>query len=196
MWCADKAGANWIQCSKCLCSTIQRFSIMDDCRPLLAEAWNRRSAPAIAADTADAARYRELREQHEGRDSGESLCVFQPDSSLDCLNPVGAMPGELDAVLDAAISIRQQATLRRMTTMTSHELARLLLTLPDLPVATHANNHTARCDSPAWGLLKVGRLNRDQIIVGNFSRKRINYPNDHIVEVYTDGERATPEDWW
>lgn len=26
--------------------------------------------------------------------------------------------------------------------MTSHELAKLLLTLPDLPVATHANNHT------------------------------------------------------
>lgn len=39
----DDNGWNWIQCGQCQCSTTARVSAMDDCRPLLAEAWNRRS---------------------------------------------------------------------------------------------------------------------------------------------------------
>lgn len=48
-------------------------------------------------------RYRWLREQHEGQDSGETFCVFEPDYGAHCLEPVGSMPGELDAAIDAAI---------------------------------------------------------------------------------------------
>jgi Lar family restriction alleviation protein len=42
------AGANWIECLKCGASTNLRYSLMDDCRPLLGEQWNRRVAAAIA----------------------------------------------------------------------------------------------------------------------------------------------------
>ena len=43
-WSNDADGGMWIQCSQCLCSTIMRYAVMDDCKPLLAEAWNRRPA--------------------------------------------------------------------------------------------------------------------------------------------------------
>lgn len=50
---------------------------------------------------ADGERYRKLRQQHEEADSGLTLCVFRHvnDSTLE---PVGSMPGELDAEIDAA----------------------------------------------------------------------------------------------
>lgn len=38
----DDNGWNWIYCKSCDASTNARVSAMDDCRPLLAEAWNRR----------------------------------------------------------------------------------------------------------------------------------------------------------
>lgn len=41
----DDNGWNWIHCKSCDATTDARVSAMDDCRPLLAEAWNRR-APA------------------------------------------------------------------------------------------------------------------------------------------------------
>ena len=39
----DDNGWNWITCTNCGASTNARASTMDDCRPLLAEAWNRRT---------------------------------------------------------------------------------------------------------------------------------------------------------
>lgn len=41
----DDNGWNWIHCKSCDATTNARVSAMDDCKPLLAEAWNRR-APA------------------------------------------------------------------------------------------------------------------------------------------------------
>ena len=54
----------------------------------------------------DAARWRELREQHE---SDEVLCcVFAPNDTHECLAPVGSLPGELDAFMDSERAARQQ----------------------------------------------------------------------------------------
>lgn len=39
----DDNGWNWIACTNCEASTNARVSAMDDCKPLLAEAWNRRA---------------------------------------------------------------------------------------------------------------------------------------------------------
>jgi hypothetical protein len=55
----------------------------------------------------------------------------------------------------------------------SHELARMLLELEDLPVATHANHHTYASAShrTSHGPLRVGRLSTkqgDHIVIGNF----------------------------
>ena len=41
----DDNGWVWIDCASCGASTNARVSAMDDCKPLLAEQWNRRSAP-------------------------------------------------------------------------------------------------------------------------------------------------------
>lgn len=81
--------------------------------------------------------------------------------------------------------------------MTSHELARLLLTFPDLPVATHANNHTymSELDKNSHGPLKIGLLETyggQHIIVGNISKRNINSLNWHISEML-HGE--APEEW-
>jgi hypothetical protein len=62
-------------------------------------------ASALAEVVKDAERYRLLRELHED-DIGESLCVFEPDLGFMCLRPVGSMPGELDATIDAALAAR------------------------------------------------------------------------------------------
>lgn len=40
----DDHGWQWIECGKCHVATSQRASLMEDCKPLLAEAWNTRSA--------------------------------------------------------------------------------------------------------------------------------------------------------
>jgi len=42
----DDNGWNWVECSNCGASTNAKVSAMDDCRPLLVEAWNRRAALA------------------------------------------------------------------------------------------------------------------------------------------------------
>jgi hypothetical protein len=58
----------------------------------------------MEGDAKDAERYRWLRSQHEG-DDGLSLSVFAPrysESMGAFLTPVGSMPGELDAAIDAA----------------------------------------------------------------------------------------------
>lgn len=41
----DDNGWVWIDCSSCGASTNARVSAMDDCKPLLAEQWNRRATP-------------------------------------------------------------------------------------------------------------------------------------------------------
>lgn len=38
------AGAHWIDCRSCGASTNLRYSLLEDCRPLLAEQWNRRTS--------------------------------------------------------------------------------------------------------------------------------------------------------
>lgn len=81
--------------------------------------------------------------------------------------------------------------------MKSHELARLLLTFPDLPVATHAHNHTYKSaiDLHSHGPLKVGLLHTyggDHIAIGDISKRNINGPNWHITKMLF-GE--APEEW-
>jgi len=81
--------------------------------------------------------------------------------------------------------------------MNSHELAKLLLTLPDLPVATHANNHTYKSgnDVNSHGQLKVGLLETyggQHIVIGNMSRMNINKPNWFISSML-HGE--APQEW-
>ena len=65
--------------------------------------------PAQAADSVleDAARWQELRAQHED-DAAERCCVFAPNDMRECLVPVGSLPGELDAFIDAKIAARKQ----------------------------------------------------------------------------------------
>ncbi|WP_043004924.1 Lar family restriction alleviation protein [Comamonas testosteroni] len=60
------------------------------------------AAPQAQADARDAERYRLLRNEHEGE--AESLCVFGPNDMRECLVPIGSLPGELDAFIDAAIA--------------------------------------------------------------------------------------------
>lgn len=84
--------------------------------------------------------------------------------------------------------------------MNSHTLARILLSLPDLPVATHASNHTydSSTQHRSHGPLKIGKLvhgNDGQapgIVIGDISRRHLNYPNDWISEMY---HGDAPEDW-
>ncbi|ACY33420.1 hypothetical protein [Comamonas thiooxydans] len=64
--------------------------------------WWDGQSPQAQADARDAERYRYLRGEHEGE--AESLCVFGPDDMRECLVPIGSLPGELDAFIDAAIA--------------------------------------------------------------------------------------------
>ena len=82
--------------------------------------------------------------------------------------------------------------------MTSHELARRLLDLPDLPVATHANNETyaSQDDHGPCGALKIGLLTHyagDHIVVGSISKMNLNAPN-WFVSKMLHGE--APWEWW
>jgi hypothetical protein len=80
--------------------------------------------------------------------------------------------------------------LRETPGVTAHELARLLLTLPDLPVATYALDRTymSNVDRKSHGPLRVGRLenyeNRPCIIIGNLSKRNINRPNWYVSKMY------------
>ncbi len=56
-WNDDGNGANWIECPGCGASTNQRYSLMDDSRPQLADQWNRCSmSPITNFDPATIAR--------------------------------------------------------------------------------------------------------------------------------------------
>lgn len=103
-----------------------------------------------------------------------------------------------DAMTAVGKAARQATYLRETAGVTAHELARLLLTLPDLPVATHAMNNTymSNVDKNSHGALKVGRLenyeDRPCIVIGDISKRNINKPNWYISEMYF-GE--APEEW-
>lgn len=80
----------------------------------------------------------------------------------------------------------------------SHDLARLLLSLPDLPIAVHANDRTymSHVDACSHGPLKVGRLEnyaeRPCIVIGDISKRNINKPNWWVSEMYLGD---APEEW-
>ena len=81
--------------------------------------------------------------------------------------------------------------------MKSHDLARLLLNFPDLPIAVHALNHTylSAANQLSHGPIKVGMLNSyagDHIVIGNISKKNINPPNYSISKML-HGE--APDEW-
>jgi hypothetical protein len=67
--------------------------------------------------------------------------------------------------------------------MQSHDLARLLLSLPDMPVATHANNHTS-----AYDRISVGRYVHGDtfVLIGNFDKNSMNQFFMRVPEVYHD----------
>ena len=74
-----------------------------------------------------------------------------------------------------------------MAGMSSHELARLLLSLEDLPVATHAYDYTFNSGDGRTPSINVGRLEHyagAHIIIGNFRRRSINAPNWYVSEVF------------
>ena len=81
--------------------------------------------------------------------------------------------------------------------MNSHELARLLLTFPDLPVATHAMNNTYASygNRISHGPLKIGLMHHysgDHIVIGDISKKQLNPPNWYIKEMLVGD---APERW-
>jgi len=82
--------------------------------------------------------------------------------------------------------------------MTSHELAKILLAAPDLPVATHALNRTymSAVDSICCGDLKVGILQTyggEHIVIGNIGKKNINPPNWYVSSIIHGND--TPDEW-
>lgn len=82
--------------------------------------------------------------------------------------------------------------------MQSHKLARLLLSLPDLPMATRANGHvySSHDDGYSHGPLMVGRWERGatpHLVIGNM----IGYGLDAeacLKEVYFAGEGREESD--
>ncbi len=72
--------------------------------------------------------------------------------------------------------------------MLSHELAKILLENPNLPIATHALNHTycSKGDSESHGPLKIGILSHysgEHLIIGDISRNDINSINCEIKKI-------------
>lgn len=81
--------------------------------------------------------------------------------------------------------------------MLSHELAEILLKNDNLPIATHANNHSycSKGDEVSHGKCKVGILkhyNGLHIIVGNISKRNLNKPNWYIIDMI---KGDAPEEW-
>jgi len=82
--------------------------------------------------------------------------------------------------------------------MNSHDLAKILLKLPNLPIATHAHNNTymSKTNARSHGPLKIALLKTyggDHIVIGDISIKNINPPNWYITNVYV-GE--IPNEHW
>ena len=77
--------------------------------------------------------------------------------------------------------------------MRAHDLARILLEGPDLPVATHANNHTSDSEYTRVCIMKMFG-GEHHVCIGNISRKHINYPNEYVI-AEIDGGDELPENW-
>ncbi len=76
--------------------------------------------------------------------------------------------------------------------MNSHELARLLLSHPDLPIVAHANNHTyVEPEDTVVGFLES--YNGQSICIGNMSKKNINKPNWYVTDMISGD---IPDEWW
>lgn len=74
--------------------------------------------------------------------------------------------------------------------MNSHDLARILLSKPNLPIATHANNHTYESgeNRDSHGPLNValaeGCNGNKYMLIGNFNKERFDCHNERVVEEY------------
>jgi hypothetical protein len=74
--------------------------------------------------------------------------------------------------------------------MTSHELAKKLLELPDLPIATHADNNTyMSLEDKRFGIenCNIGLLESylgQHIVIGNFYHADINKPNWYVSKMF------------
>lgn len=77
-------------------------------------------------------------------------------------------------------------TLPKKKLLTSHQLAKLLLKQPNLPIVTHAHHHTtAHDDTIRVGLLKT--YAGERVVIGNFNPDGsfITDANKQLKEVYT-----------
>jgi hypothetical protein len=84
---------------------------------------------------------------------------------------------------------------KRQNKMTAHELAKVLLDNPDLPIATHADNYTYMSGMESAGSFKVGVLHTyggDHIVIGNISKRNINGANWHVTSMIIGD---VPEEW-
>lgn len=78
--------------------------------------------------------------------------------------------------------------------MNAHELAKILLDGPDLPIATHANNHTADGDNTMRVTVMRVFGGDANVCIGNLSRRHVNYPNEYVITEIDGGEKL-PDNW-
>jgi hypothetical protein len=77
--------------------------------------------------------------------------------------------------------------------MKSHELAYLLLSVPDTQIATHSNNRTYSGDNMRVCLMVVFGGEK-RIGIGDFTRREVNGTNDFVIEEI-DGKDRLPDNW-
>lgn len=71
--------------------------------------------------------------------------------------------------------------------MTSHELARILLDMPDHPIATlcHGHLYSSKADAKSHGGLEIGKLEHyagPHVVIGDMLYMCSNKPNWHVSE--------------
>lgn len=69
--------------------------------------------------------------------------------------------------------------------MRSHDLARFLLALPDLPVATHACNHSdfaLEHDPTRMRVTLCRHYTEPHVMIGYVTRRKLNFPNYWITD--------------
>lgn len=84
--------------------------------------------------------------------------------------------------------------------MNAHDLAKLLLDGPNLPIATHTHSHTymSAAHAGSHGPLKVGLLESyagQHIVIGNIMRRQINPPNEWISKMLHGDAPEQFSDW-
>jgi hypothetical protein len=71
--------------------------------------------------------------------------------------------------------------------------------LLDLPLATHALNHTYSSGGDAlWSNFRVVVLHHytgDHLAMGDFSKRMVNHPNYYVTRE-VDGYKRIPDEWW